>query len=182
MKNSYIATSIAALCLATSPAFADHHEKLPKTKYSIEHCLSQALKVKAGTVVKSELKMEDKTPVYEFDIETPDGKAWDVECSTKTGKIIETEEEVDNADDAQFKPKMKVSEEDARKTALAAYPGEIIEVEYEIEEDGTPTYEFDILTQGGKVEMKVEIDAVTGKLVEADHELVQIGKEKAVGN
>ncbi|HYG12847.1 MAG TPA: PepSY domain-containing protein [Methylophilaceae bacterium] len=182
MKPIYLSAFVMALSFAASTAFADNAQKLPKTKYSIEHCLSQALKVKNGTMVKSELKMEDKTAVYEFDIETPDGKAWDVECSTKTGKIIETEEEVDNADDAQFKPKMKVSEEDARKTALAAYPGEIIEVEYEIEVDGTPTYEFDILTQGGKVEMKVEIDAITGKLVEADHELVQIGKEKAVGN
>jgi uncharacterized membrane protein YkoI len=37
-------------------------------------------------------------------------------------------------------------------------------------------YEFDIRTKGGK-EMKVEVDATTGKLVEESEELYQIGKE-----
>jgi uncharacterized membrane protein YkoI len=49
-------------------------------------------------------------------------------------------------------------------------------VEYDIESNGDASYEFDILTKGGK-EMKVEVDASTGKLVEESEELYQIGKE-----
>ena len=173
MKLSY-AAAIVALSTANF-AFADHHE-FPKTKVSIEKCVQAALKVKPGTIVKSELKIEKKVPMYEFDIESADGKAWDVECDANTGKIVEVEEEVKSADDAQFKAKTKVSEADARKTALDAYPGEIIEVEYEIEPDGAASYEFDIKTKDGK-EMKVEVDATSGKIVEANSEVYQIGKE-----
>lgn len=147
----------------------------PKTKVSLEKCLQAALKEKSGEVVKVELKMENKVPTYEFDIETPDGKAWDVECSSMTGKITEIEEEVKSADNAQFKSKSKVSEAEAKKTALAAFPGEVIETEYEIEPDGAASYEFDIKTKDG--ELKVEVDATSGKVVEHSTEIYQIGKE-----
>lgn len=174
MKFTHASIALAVMAV-TYPALADHHE-FPKTKVSIEKCVQAALKVKPGTIVKSELKVEKKVPVYEFDIESADGKAWDIECDAITGKIIEIEEEVHSAEDAQFKAKAKVSEADARKTALTAYPGEIIEVEYEIEADGAASYEFDIKTKDGR-EMKVEVDATTGKIVEAHSEIYQIGKE-----
>lgn len=147
----------------------------PKTKVSIEKCLQAALKEKAGTVVKAELKIEDKQPVYEFDIESADGKSWDVEVSTKTGKVTEVEQEVKNADDPLFKAKLKVTEADAKKTALEAFTGEIVETEYEIEPDGAASYEFDIKTKDGEV--KVEVDATTGKIVEHSNEIYQIGRE-----
>jgi len=147
----------------------------PKTKVSLEKALQAALKEKAGTVVKVELKLENKVPVYEFDIETPDGKAWDVEVNTQTGKVTEVEQEVASADDPLFKAKLKVTEADARKTALEAFPGEIVETEYEIEPDGAASYEFDIKTKDG--EMKVEVDASSGKIVEHSKEIYQIGKE-----
>ncbi len=57
---------------------------------------------------------------------------------------------------------MKVSETDARNTAFATFPGEIFEIEYEIEPDGAASYEFNIITKVG--EMKVEVDATSGKL------------------
>lgn len=152
------------------------HAQFPKTEFGIEHCLHAALAEKNGGVVKVEFKMENNVPTYEFDIETPDGKAWDIECNTKTGKISEIEEEVKDADDAQFKGKLKISEEEARKIALAAHPGDIVEVEYEIEPDGAASYEFDIKGKDGK-EIKVEVDATSGKIVEANSELYQIGKE-----
>ena len=174
MKFTHASLALAVMAI-TYPVHADHHA-FPKTKVSIEKCVQAALKVKPGMIVKSELKIEKKVPMYEFDIETADGKAWDVECDANTGKIVEVEEEVKDAEDAQFKAKAKVSEADARKTALEAYPGEIIEVEYEIEPDGAASYEFDIKTKDGK-EMKVEVDATSGKIVEANSEIYQIGKE-----
>ncbi len=150
--------------------------KMPKTKVSLETCMKAALAKKSGTVVKVELKLEKGTPIYEFDIESKDGKAWDIECDANTGKIVEVEQEVRSVDDPAFKAKMKINEAEARKIALKAYPGEIKEVEYEIEENGDASYEFDIITKDGK-EMKVEVDASTGKIVEVSEELYQIGKE-----
>jgi len=147
----------------------------PKTKVSLEKALQTALKEKQGTVVKVELKMQGNVPVYEFDIETPDGKAWDVEVNTKTGKVSEVEQEVKSADDPLFKAKAKVTEAEAKKIALEAYPGEIVETEYEIEPDGSASYEFDIKTKDGEV--KVEVDATSGKIVEQGKEIYQIGKE-----
>jgi uncharacterized membrane protein YkoI len=148
----------------------------PKTEFGIEQCLHAALAEKNGGVVKVELKIEKDIPTYEFDIETPDGKAWDIECDTKTGKISEIEQEVKNAKDPLFKAKLKVNEKAARKVALAEHPGQIVEVEYEIEPDGAASYEFDIKGKDGQ-EMKVEVDATSGKIVEANGEVYQIGKE-----
>jgi len=152
------------------------HAQYPQTKFSVEQCLHSALAVKNGGVVKVELKTEDKIPIYEFDIETTDGKVWDIECNTETGKITEIEEEVSSSEHPLFKAKMKIGVEEARKVALAAHPGEVVELEYEIEPNGDASYEFDIKTKDGK-EMKVEVDATTGKIVEANSEVYQIGKE-----
>ena len=72
--------------------------------------------------------------------------------------------------------KRQVSEADAEKTALAAFPGTVVEREYSIESDGTPSYEFDIKTADGK-EIEVEVNAITGKVLEHEEEVYQIGKE-----
>lgn len=65
---------------------------------------------------------------------------------------------------------MKVTEEDAAKTALSAYPGVI-------EENGDASYEFDIVNDKG-VETKVEVDASSGKIIEVAIEEWEIGEEK----
>ncbi len=156
-------------------ANANHETFTPKNYDSLGKCLKAALTKHDGKVVKVEYKSEKKVGVYEFDIETPDGKAWDVECNAKTGKVTEVEEEV-KADDARFKALAKVSEADAKATALAAHPGSVVEVEYELEPDGKASYEFDILEADGE-EIKVEVDATTGKIVEVSYENYQIGQE-----
>ena len=174
MKNITIKHCITGAILISSVSIA--YAQYPQTKFSMEHCLHAALNEKNGGVVKVELKIENDIPTYEFDIETPDGKAWDIECNTQTGKISEIEQEVKNTDDLLFKAKLKISEDEARKIAMATYPGTIVEVEFEIESDGNASYEFDIKSKDGK-ETKVEVDATSGKIVEANSELYQIGNE-----
>lgn len=142
-------------------------------KGPMETCLKAALAKYPGTVLSLEAEMENKKPIYEFDIKGTDGKEWEVECDAKSGKITEVEEEVD-ANDSRFASKAKVSAEDAKKTALAAVPGEVIESETSIEADGKLSYEFDIKTSAGK-EVEVEIDAVTGKVLETEDEIYQVG-------
>lgn len=168
------ATLIAA-AFFTNTAVAGHGDFKPKSHDSLGKCISAALAKHDGTIVKVEFKAEGKSGVYEFDIESADGKAWDIECDAKSGKVTEVEEEV-KADDAKFKAVAKVSEADAKATALVAHPGTVVETEYEIESDGKASYEFDIKTADGK-EYKVEVDATTGKIVEDNLEVYQIGKE-----
>jgi len=169
MKKTALLVALLALAGTAQAA------TFPKTSAGLEKCMKAALKAKDGQIVKIELKKEDgEGYVYEFDIETPDGKAWDVECSGKTGKVVEVEEEV-TKDHAGFSG-AKVSEAAAREIALKNAPGEIVEVEYEIEADGKASYEFDIKTTGGK-EVKLEVDTESGAVVSRSDEIWQIGKE-----
>ncbi|MCW5619677.1 MAG: PepSY domain-containing protein [Burkholderiales bacterium] len=179
MNNALIRAAALAAVLAwpfAASSAGPSKTQFPKTKVPLERCVAAALEVRAGTIVKMEMKMERGEPVYEFDIESPDGRAWDIECSARTGKIVEVEEEVESPSAPAFAAKMKVSEAEAREIALKRHAGEIVEIEYEIESDGTPVYEIDILTAEGR-ERKVEVSAVTGEIVEDNEEFYQIGKE-----
>ncbi|MBL1142376.1 MAG: peptidase [Proteobacteria bacterium] len=141
-----------------------------------EKCMSEAVKVKQGNIIKIELKRENNMLVYEYDIRDEDNRDWDVECQADTGEIIELEREVFGIYDKAFHSYMKINLEQAKTIALQKYPGEIIEIEYEIEEDGRAVYEFDIDTEDDK-EMKIEIDAASGNIHEETEELWQIGYE-----
>lgn len=160
----------AVLLSVSTVAFAE------PSPHQFEKCMTAALDERPGKVVKVEMKNEEGAHVYEFDIRGTDGSDWDVECNAHRGLISEVEREVDNVNHPLFKAKANVSEEDARKTALAVYPGEITEVEYEIEPNGAASYEFDIDTTLNQ-EMKVEVDATSGEIVEANREVWQIGQE-----
>lgn len=167
--------ALVAAAFFANTAMADHDTIKPKAYDSLGKCVKAALTKHEGKIVKTEFKSENKKGVYEFDIESADGTSWDIECDAKSGKITEVEQEV-TADDAAFKALAKVSEDDARATALAAHPGTLVETEYELEADGKASYEFDIL-EADNEEIKVEVDATTGKIVEVSYEEYQIGKE-----
>lgn len=177
MLRLSIGASLLAVALSSTAAFAGKDDGVFKAQPydSLGKCVEKALAKHNGKIVKLEYKMEQKTPIYEFDIETEDGKAWEVECNVKTAEITEIEEEV-AVDDPRFVSKAKFTEEQARATALAAHPGRIVEVEYELESDGKASYEIDIL-QADNDEVKVEVDATTGKIVEVSYEGYQIGQE-----
>ena len=167
--------ALIAAAFFTSTAMAGHDTLKPKAYDSLGKCVKAALTKHEGKIVKTEFKSENKKGVYEFDIESADGTAWDIECDAKSGKIIEIEQEV-KADEAKFKAAAKVTEAEAKATALAAYPGTVVETEYELEGDGKASYEFDIL-EADKEEIKVEVDAATGKILEVSYEGYQIGKD-----
>jgi len=153
-------------------AMADKHSN----PHQFDKCMAAALEERPGDIVKVEFKNEQGAHMYEFDIRGIDGSDWDVECNAHRGLISEIEREVDSVNHPLFKAKMKVSESDAREIALAIYPGVIVEVEYEIEPNGSASYEFDIDTTLNQ-QMKVEVDATSGEIVEANRELWQIGLE-----
>jgi uncharacterized membrane protein YkoI len=159
----------------SASALAEHGSIKPKSYDSLGKCVKAALSKHDGKIVKLEMKSESKQAVYEFDIESADGTAWDIECNVQTSKVTEVEQEV-KADDAKFVALAKVTEADAKATALAAHPGNVVETEYELEPNGKASYEFDIQEADGE-EIKVEVDATSGKIVEVGYEVYQVGKE-----
>jgi uncharacterized membrane protein YkoI len=165
MKTKIILT--IALGMAASVSFAAD---------SIDKCVAEVQKHQAGDFVKLEKLSIANQPFYELEVKDSKGMEWEFICDAKTGKITEKESEVKSATDEAFKKAMKVSEDEAKATALKAHSGTITEVEYEIEDNGTPSYEFDITDEKG-VETKVEVDAVSGKIIETATESWEIGEE-----
>ena len=143
---------------------------------NLDACRQAALQTRAGNVIKVELKVENEREIYEFDIRDSENRDWDIECEVETAKIIEIEEEALGTNDPRFREYMKIHLAKAKEIGLGLYPGEIIEIEFELEEDGRAVYEFDIATENGR-EMKIEIDAATGEVHEETRELWQIGYE-----
>ena len=143
----------------------------------METCLDAALDTIPGHARKLELKMEGDDPIYEFDIEAnADGETYNVECNAEEGFITEIEREV-SKDDPLFKKLAKISYAEAEETALAFHPGKVVSSEREISFEGDATYEFDIQSIHG-YEVKVDVNAATGKIEEANIELYEIGVEK----
>lgn len=144
---------------------------------AIDQCIESVKKAKSGAILKLEsLDVKGKT-IYEFEVADNNGFEWELMCDIATGKIIETEGEVSSPESKSFKDKARITEEDALKIALKSYPGKVKEVEYEIEENNAPTYEIDILGKNG-IETKVEVDAVSGEIIEISVENWEIGVEE----
>ena len=143
---------------------------------AFETCLGKAAALRPGQVIKVELKREDGKELYEFDIRDQQNRDWDIECAAASGEIIEIEEEIFGINDPRFSEQMKIDYRQAKANALEHYPGEIIEIEYELEQSGLAVYEFDILQSSGR-EMKIEINARTGELHETSVEIWQVGYE-----
>ena len=144
----------------------------------LEDCLKKVSKIKSGVVSRAEFHSfsHEGKPAYEIEVKGKDGKEWEFECNT-SGDIVEIEQEVKSASDPLFKKRAKVSEAEARSTAIELYPGEVEKVEYEIEFDGTPSYEFNIEASDG-TEFNVEVSAITGEIIEVSTEEWEIGSEE----
>lgn len=165
--------TLTVCALGAAPAFAA--PKIPTVAVGIEKCVPTVLAKYPGEALQVVLKVEKGEPVWEIEVEAKDGRLYDVECSGKSGKIVETEERYKTADAAPFASKAKISAADATKIAIAKHPGTVEGIEFEVEDDGTPVYEFDIELADGS-DIRVEVDAITGKLREAKAELVEVGR------
>lgn len=152
-------------------------EAQPRTD-ALERCLEAARAVKDGSFVKVEKLsvVQGGEPTYEIEIRDSEGTEWELMCAIRDARIYEIEREARNAEDPAFKGKAKVSRQAAAATATAMFPGRIKETEFEIEANGDPTYEFDIVGSDGR-EFKVEVDAVSGRIIEVAVEEWEIGEE-----
>jgi uncharacterized membrane protein YkoI len=167
-----IAASVLPM-LAQADHGAGHHGR------TLEICLSSAQAIKAGDFLKLEYldPSAEGAPAYEIELRAANGREWEFMCDAATGTIFEIEQEAESADDPLFKAGAKVSLDDAKDAVLRLYPGEIEEVEYEIEANGDASYEMDVVMEDG-TEFKVEVDAATGAIIEVAVERWEIGEER----
>ena len=142
----------------------------------LENCIQSVKKEKAGEFVKLEKLNVSGKASYELELRDINRNDWEFTCDADNGKISERETEVANPNSQAFKKNVKVTEEDAVAIALKAYPGKVQEVEYEVEDNGASSYEFDIVNDKG-VQTKLEVDAATGKIIETAIEEWEIGQE-----
>lgn len=140
---------------------------------ALDNCVKAALDKHPGKLMSLSSEIEDGKSQYEIDIQGQDGFGWEAECDAATGKINRIEREI-RANANEFKSKAKVRLDAAIKIALDKYPGDVLNTEYDMEDDGEISYEFVIRTNAGKM-IEIEVDAVTGKLAGEEEVLYRIG-------
>ena len=162
------------LLVGATPGFA----QAAKDIVDIETCLVAASAIKAGDYLKVEFMTVSPAgaPTYEIEIRGADGREWELMCNALTGTIYEIEQEAAGILDPLFQEQANVTEEEARAKALSLYPGTIEEVEYELESNGSASYEIDLVSADG-TEFKIEVDAATGNIMEVSVEAWEIGQE-----
>ena len=169
MKKTLLALSVI---VATSVQ-AEHHKKVELS--DVDKCYMKAVEKYPGHVLSMESEIEKDRLIYEFDIMTKDGREVEVECDAKNHTLHDFEVEYKKGDKT-FTKAAKISESEAEKIALEKYNGKIVDREYSLE-NGNPSYEFDIYVAKKGHEYEVEVDAVTGEILEVEMELYDIGSE-----
>jgi uncharacterized membrane protein YkoI len=173
MKKIILALSVAG-SLNTFAAHTEDDIKKVLTS-DLDKCFIEVHKKYEGHIVSLEREVEDGQAVYEFDVKTKDGKELEIECNVATTELSDEEVEVAK-DDKKFTSTVKISAEEAEKIALENTPGKVTEREYAFEGD-LPVYEFDIYSEKIGHEVEVEINGVTGEVMETEIEIYDIGED-----
>jgi len=165
-------------------ALAYHHNENEEKKNKIpvnikmtdiDKCVSAALGKYPGHILTMESEVEDNRVVYEFDIKTKAGQEIEIECDAINHTLGDFEVEL-AGDDPKFTSAVKLSEQEAKDIALKKYNGNVVDVEYAME-NNVPTYEFDIFVKDKGHEFEVEVNGLTGEIIETEIELYDIGLE-----
>lgn len=149
-----------------------------QAKITEEEALKTALDdagLKEKEIDKSRVKLDYDDGVLRYDVEFYVGnEEYDYEINAKTGKITDMDYEID--DDFQSSSNgrsgAKVTEDEAKKTALAKVAGateDDIRIHLD-EDDGRLTYEGSIYYDDVEYEFKINAD--TGKIIEWDSESI----------
>ena len=163
--------SIDHLAIAKEP-------EVPNTGFA--GCATKVLAKYPGYLLSVEAEGNNKGEFfYEFDVFMKDksnpknSKEVEVECNPKTVELTDAEEEV-NVTDERFKKLSKLSKNQAEKIVSGSISGKIVDREYAIE-NGKPVYEFDVIDEKTKKEIEIEIDGITGKILEKEFEYFEVG-------
>lgn len=142
---------------------ANKKDTAEKHLLTMEEAKEIALSEQDGVVEDIELETKNGYVYYEVEIENPDAE-YDIYVEAYTGELLKVE--IDDNDDGNKQASGNIiSVEEAKKIAVEAAGGKVIEIELD-EDDDRYEYELELKTNNGEVEMT--IDAVTGKILEQE--------------
>ena len=144
-----------------------------KEMISVEKVKEIALSKVTGHVENIELESYKGNQYYEVEVENGK-KDYDLYIDAYTGEVQLMKEDSNNDDDSDDRTGVVqssnlISDEKAKQLAGKAVNGTVTELELD-EDDGQFVYELELITNKGEAD--VEIDAMTGKVIEInfDHE------------
>lgn len=154
----------------------DDSTKNKKEMITIEAAETTALKEVSGKVEDVELEREHLKLVYKVDIDGAGDDDKEVHVDAYTGEIlgVENDDDDDSFNSTQTgatkqtsSNQKEISQDEAIKIAEEAVNGKVHSFEKEYD-DGRIKYEFELSTD--KCEVDVEIDALTGDILEMDYD------------
>lgn len=130
----------------------------------------RALDEVSGDVVGAGLDDENGVPVYQVDILANDGSLHEVDVDAVSGGVLShtTEDQEDAAEARSLEERVTVSGEDAERSALGRFPGEVQETELD-DEAGTAVYTVEILGDDGSLH-EATVDAESGDVIGSETE------------
>ena len=160
------ATHAAIEDVAIMRAFPNMTVVQPADAVAAKALAHAGLKADQVTFTEAELDWDDGKQVYDIEFYTADFKEYDYEIDAKTGEVLEVDYDAES-----FTPPASsgtvITREKAQEIALAKVPGadasHIKKLKLD-KDDGKQVYDVEIIYNGAEHEM--EIDAVTGKILE----------------
>ncbi len=119
-----------------------------------------------------EFESRNGEPTYEFVVNAK-GADYYVGCSGTTGLVTNVDLLV-KADDPRWVAAAKITEAEAKATAMSRYPGELEEIKRLLLQSGHAVYEADIEIPGGTGEYNVYVNAADGSIHQVNFEYWEI--------
>ncbi|MBU6409300.1 MAG: PepSY domain-containing protein [Verrucomicrobia bacterium] len=196
MKSKHIVGMVAVAAIATvfaSSAFAGENENdqsalQARAKVSKADAEQTALtKAPNGTLKEGELEMEKGILIWSFGFATPGSQdTTEVNVDAVSGRVVSMEWEMPEAqakqqEKAELAAMAKISKTDAQQIASGKVPnGTVKEAELELEK-GILIWSFGFATPDSKDTTEVNVDAVTGRVVNMEWE-TSSNQAQQIGN
>lgn len=168
MRNNLFIVFVLLAVAAVAPDVIAQQSKeaalVREARITMAEARQKALVRVPGSIESGKLERENGKSWFEFEIHKADNNAEvEIHIDAVTGEVGEVEElGGGSAKESEMFRQVKISIDDAERTALSRVAGSIVMLEIE-RERGKILYEFEIITPEGK-EVMIHVDAASGEV------------------
>lgn len=168
---------IFALMLVSVMLFGCSNNKVEAI--SLEEAEDIALKEVDGEILKAGKDKDDGITYYDFTIVT-DSEKYEVEVNAENGKVLKVEKDddyvpaksntTDQTNQNNTQNNTQITAEKAQEIAMNRVgTGTLVKCELDFDDD-TQKYKYEIEIKDGRVEYDLEIDAVSGEIIQYEQD------------